>query len=347
MNETRELGRAAGEAWAYLRADQKQLENLRAEFLESLNLSSEDWAKLPRFDDEWLYSEDEDSEDPGEYLHPEYKEAGEWSPWVQVPLSIFGEDALELERNSDFYRERCIEWIEEMKQVAADSSDNRSKDGQEACRSDASPVHSGSDDAPQEHSDLDFRLADRHFTVELAEEFWSSKVGVDYHTYIHNDFVYWFLRGALKPRVSAWSRFKIIIPFRNLVATKAYEAGFYAFGLSSVLAIGTVLFQIVTWLYSGSWQPLSLLSPIAFTAVYMVESYGSWQTVLEWCVQPNTWIGIHKLVSWVPLSVGTLSLGVVLWVVMALLAYAVKPRKKSYDTPSIWRDLGKSESQQK
>lgn len=71
---------------------------------------------------------------------------------------------------------------------------------------------------------------------------------------------------------------------------------FYLIGLLLVLTCIAILgYQGFMYLYQGGWMPLSLRYFLSYTPY---EFYA-------WVLTPESWIGLHKLVSWtlnVPLS---------------------------------------------
>ncbi len=231
-NEDSNRGRATGEAWAYLRAHQDQIDRLKAEFQEQLRLPRPKWIELPRFDDSWADPEDEDeeSEDIGEYVHSEYKEAGEWPPAQQVALAAIGPDWLDYERRSPNGQEARRAWS---KKIIADGWElsNASPEARSALlRRDFEAKFSdeplpkkledeltGLSDSKEEYvqgiGSLDLSGADRHFANNHAEKFWKSEVHVDTYSIHRDSFVYGFLHGALFFQLSAWISYKIYLLF--------------------------------------------------------------------------------------------------------------------------------------
>lgn len=80
-----------------------------------------------------------------------------------------------------------------------------------------------------------------------------------------------------------------------------------AFGLLLVLApfavgLGSLGRQIFLWLRDGRWTSVSVLDLLSWSGV------GS----QDWIARPNEWIGVWKLLNWLPLSAASLVVGIVL-----------------------------------
>ena len=73
-------------------------------------------------------------------------------------------------------------------------------------------------------------------------------------------------------------------------------------GLSFLTGIGVIAFQILAWLLNGQWIKFSLLILFAFLFPELILRN-------SWLNNPQSWIGLHKVIVWilemVPLS-GTL-----------------------------------------
>lgn len=62
-------------------------------------------------------------------------------------------------------------------------------------------------------------------------------------------------------------------------------------------AAGIVVFQALSYLSSGEWTSLSVL-----TGLELLE--------LEWATSPTEWLGAHKILGKVPLSIGVLCMSI-------------------------------------
>lgn len=91
---------------------------------------------------------------------------------------------------------------------------------------------------------------------------------------------------------------KVEIFSRNLVHGAIFLIG-SAFVL---LAIGIILIQIYDFLRTGSWE--------SFTVIHFLTDLGS-----EWAIEPNNWYGLWNILSYIPMSIATLIIGlvVVIW----------------------------------
>lgn len=62
--------------------------------------------------------------------------------------------------------------------------------------------------------------------------------------------------------------------------------------------VGLLMYQAYTFLKFGNWPPVSLLAGLA-------EVFGG--DLAAWASNPTKWIGVHKILNWIPM---TLVLGV-------------------------------------
>lgn len=63
-------------------------------------------------------------------------------------------------------------------------------------------------------------------------------------------------------------------------------------------------YQAYTYLYSGSWTSISVVDGL------IAVSWGDPSLFNEWLRQPNTWIGLHNILNWVPSSVALIGFGI-------------------------------------
>jgi len=66
--------------------------------------------------------------------------------------------------------------------------------------------------------------------------------------------------------------------------------------------LGIFCYQIVTWLMHGYWESISILYPF--------YTFGNWM----WAIYPDTWVGLHKILEMIPLSLTSILLGIILMV---------------------------------
>lgn len=82
------------------------------------------------------------------------------------------------------------------------------------------------------------------------------------------------------------------------------------FGFLLVLAGVTILgIQTFAFLMHGEWHP--------FTAMNLIQlaysnTSGRWPS---WVIEPDTWIGVHAVLSWLPASLSLIIVGFVLVIV--------------------------------
>ncbi|UCD69636.1 MAG: hypothetical protein JSW48_06120 [Betaproteobacteria bacterium] len=73
-------------------------------------------------------------------------------------------------------------------------------------------------------------------------------------------------------------------------------------GVGLLAAIGILSWQALSWLKTGDWQVLTLMSGLS--------SFG-----VDWASSPESWIGIHNLLKEIPLTVAVFWA----WMIPALL----------------------------
>src|SRR3970040_483024 len=61
------------------------------------------------------------------------------------------------------------------------------------------------------------------------------------------------------------------------------------FATASLLVLGVIAFQLYAWLRTGAWEPISVVTLLAFVG-------------LEWAISPNDWLGVHRILNFIPLS---------------------------------------------
>ena len=76
-------------------------------------------------------------------------------------------------------------------------------------------------------------------------------------------------------------------------------------GAGTLAAVGIVGWQIYSYLRLGAWQPLSIITAL------------TWLNV-DWARSPHDWVGVHKVLTGIPLSLAALlggmaPIGVWLW----------------------------------
>lgn len=61
--------------------------------------------------------------------------------------------------------------------------------------------------------------------------------------------------------------------------------------------------QILGWLNSGEWRSVSIIDGLIFARDLMADSEAELTNAGHWLVTPNSWIGLHKLLSFLHVSV--------------------------------------------
>jgi hypothetical protein len=77
--------------------------------------------------------------------------------------------------------------------------------------------------------------------------------------------------------------------------------------VAGVLAgLGILGYQVFTWLKTGAWPVMSLWHGLHYL-------FPDWDEMWQWFSTPRSWVGLHKLVSWLliktPLSLVAVLLG--------------------------------------
>ena len=82
-----------------------------------------------------------------------------------------------------------------------------------------------------------------------------------------------------------------------------------------------LLWQCWRWLETGAWPSLSLIDGWLY-------AWGcTWEC--NWLIQPDRWIGLHKIVSAVPVSVGAFMCGGALWVAARLMEMQAEQERQA------------------
>ena len=84
----------------------------------------------------------------------------------------------------------------------------------------------------------------------------------------------------------------------NKIAEQNAQMGLLIFVISVLGCIAVLGYQSFFYLRDGIWQSLSLIS--------VANWMGS-----EWAANPRSWFGLHKILSWIPLSIGIVIIGIV------------------------------------
>ena len=77
-------------------------------------------------------------------------------------------------------------------------------------------------------------------------------------------------------------------------------------GLAGILVLGL---QVYAWLATGTWQPASLLLPLAMLAKWLPDP-----AMVQWIERPDTWIGLHKVLDFIPLSLFLMLVGLLFFI---------------------------------
>jgi len=80
----------------------------------------------------------------------------------------------------------------------------------------------------------------------------------------------------------------------------------YCAGLGLFAALGVLGWQALTWMKTGEWPMLTLMTGLA--------SFG-----VDWASSPESWIGIHNLLAYVPLTVAVFWAGMIPALILMLL----------------------------
>lgn len=111
--------------------------------------------------------------------------------------------------------------------------------------------------------------------------------------------------------------------------------GLFAFLL---WAGGVLGYQIIFYLKNGAWQPLSVIDGL----VYLSQERPS-----LWLLYPQDWIGLHKLLEAIPLSLGIALLGVLWAIVTAMIKVKYDELKNDYNENLRNKLLKEREQRQK
>tara|TARA_B100000686_G_C16627543_1_gene882697 strand:+ start:371 stop:904 length:534 start_codon:yes stop_codon:yes gene_type:complete len=113
----------------------------------------------------------------------------------------------------------------------------------------------------------------------------------------------------ISTRLTGWDLFWGLISLLVL-------ASFITMVVSGFCILG---YQTFSWLQSGIWEEI----PIALTFNYFLEG----TTIHNWVSEPNSWLGLHRIVSWslenIPLSFILITNGTFLtlfWAGIAIMA---------------------------
>ena len=99
-------------------------------------------------------------------------------------------------------------------------------------------------------------------------------------------------------------------PSQTGTAAAGTGAGFGCLVAAGLLLAGPCFFvwQCYHWMRDGAWWPVSLLTALAWAGV------GG-----TWILFPTDWLGLHKLLDGIPLSIALVAAGIfVLWAVEKL-----------------------------
>jgi hypothetical protein len=86
-------------------------------------------------------------------------------------------------------------------------------------------------------------------------------------------------------------------------------------GLTVTAFLGTLGWQIFSYLRSGFWQSISSIDGLSF--IFQNTKFGLW---LE---NPDSWYGIYDLANWLPLSLAIVVTGVMIEFLLMVLALVV------------------------
>lgn len=57
--------------------------------------------------------------------------------------------------------------------------------------------------------------------------------------------------------------------------------------------VGTLGYQVYLWLKLGTWLPLNALVLLQLVGDSLLQA---------WAIDPSSWLGVHAILSWLPLS---------------------------------------------
>lgn len=82
--------------------------------------------------------------------------------------------------------------------------------------------------------------------------------------------------------------------------------------------IGLFCYQVYIWLRTGEWTAYSVLYGLSY-----------FDNLKEWVVYPTSWIGIHKLLDKIPLSLFLIVVWCCLFFVVISIINEIREQKKS------------------
>ena len=73
-----------------------------------------------------------------------------------------------------------------------------------------------------------------------------------------------------------------------------------------VLVIGICIFgyQVFVYLYHGYWKSISIIDCLSFAF-----KSSSLTSFASWLENPNSWVGVHNILSWLPTSLCIIIIG--------------------------------------
>lgn len=86
----------------------------------------------------------------------------------------------------------------------------------------------------------------------------------------------------------------------------------WVMGISLVLIAGSAIlaglaipaWQVFVWLRDGEWVPFSIIDSLRPISAFFSRFDSSWTAFDAWLATPASWIGVHKLLSFLHASVG-------------------------------------------
>jgi hypothetical protein len=84
-------------------------------------------------------------------------------------------------------------------------------------------------------------------------------------------------------------------------AAGAAEVGMSVLAICMLGSLGVLGWQVYMWLQLGEWQSFSVLAALAMLTNPGIDS---------WLLFPHSWIGIHKLIAWMPAGFALFAFGV-------------------------------------
>lgn len=105
------------------------------------------------------------------------------------------------------------------------------------------------------------------------------------------------------------------VPYREIVR----EILFYGAGLLLVLCLAIVGFQIYLWLKNGFWVELPFIRILEYAPNFRN---------LTWIYQPSSWLGVHKVISYI-LNMGVAAVTFLLAVVIFIIGVQLPDREEA------------------